>query len=108
MEEAPEHNALDHLRFLVQNAPLGMKEEFGRTGGNWLSRILTQVTILLAEVEFALDDKTIDEEYGQKLISRIDNFARRLREKEDEYSLNDPDRDIADNFEREFSEILDK
>ena len=85
-----------------------MKEELDRTGGNWLSRILTQVTILLAEVEFALDDKTIDEEYGQKLISRIDNFARRLREKEDEYSLKDPDRDIADNFEREFSEILDK
>lgn len=108
MEKAIEYNAIDHLKFLVQNAPLGMKEEFARTGGSWFSRILTQVTILLAEVEFALDDKTIDEEYGQKLLSRIDNFARRLREKEDEYNLKDPDQDIADNFEKEFSEILDK
>lgn len=108
MEEAPKQNAIDHLRFLVQNTPIGMKEEFDRTGGSWISRILTQVTILLAEVEFAIDDKTIDDEYGQKLISRIDNFTHKLREKEEEFSQSDPDQDIKDNFEREFLEILDK
>ena len=108
MEVLPKHNAIDHLRFLVKNAPLGMKEEFNRTGGSWLSRILTQVTILLAEVEFALDDKAIEDDYGQKLISRIDDFTERLHGKEDEYSLKDPEQDIIDSFEREFSEILDK
>lgn len=108
MEEAPKQNAIDHLRFLAKNSPLGMKEELDRVGGSWISRIRTQVTILLAEVEFAIEDKTIDEEYGQRLISRIDNFAHKLREKEEEFSQSDPDQNIKEMFESEFSEILDK